>query len=92
MAHTPGPYRVEGGDGYLCIYSAEGTIADIELTRTGCGDNARLLAAAPDLLEALRAYVEEDEMAHACDLLKDDRESPRLIAARAAIAQAEPRP
>ena len=77
--HTPGPWRVGGRGEYLnqlniepCIGVAYGH--DVELIA-----NARLIAAAPDLLEALEALIEDQR----------DASLPVLAKARAAIAKAK---
>lgn len=57
-AHTPGPWR-EGADGNTRVYGPDGMgehsgiVADVFKGRA----NARLIAAAPDLLEALEQNV-----------------------------------
>ena len=76
--HTPGPWRPEsesrspdGSD--LLVTTADGaySIADCRMQCTGVGSvdeaeaNARLIAAAPDLLAELRALVEGIERAAA---------------------------
>jgi hypothetical protein len=70
--HTPGPWAVELPSGYPCsaksnILKPDGTIlARIDY---GIGEteqaNARLIAAAPELLEALRALHEYTRVASA---------------------------
>lgn len=82
MAHTPGPWTVQEGE----VTAAEGDVIIAEMVGRGrpCAvenpieaeANARLIAAAPDLLAALRLIVE-----HSGDPLK---------VAMAAIAKAEP--
>jgi len=80
--HTPGPWTA-GNDGY--IYSAGDIVAD---STFGClpqieGDhNARLIAAAPDLLEALMRLVYTYQP-------RDDYEKQSLVIARAAIRKAK---
>jgi len=70
--HTPGPWRVEpDGQGCDRVVGPRGTVADT----IGNEANARLIAAAPDVLAALKRYVE-----HYGDPLK---------VARVAIAKAE---
>ena len=53
-AHTPGPWAVEIEDGYVCIVSGGITIAEVDGGEAEYIDNAKLLAAAPDLLHALQ--------------------------------------
>jgi hypothetical protein len=95
--HTPGPWKFSHRKGNDGMYRTEvfsdvhGGIAVCGWTLKHCGngvtatyreDNARLIAAAPDLLEALNALV----AAHGSIL--DLRESDELKLARAAIAKA----
>ena len=56
MEHTPGPWSV-GREGWKhqSVYSASGRfLADVSLFYDDAEANARLIAAAPDLLEALQ--------------------------------------
>ena len=58
MPHTLGPWHAdENGDGTHCITAGRG--ADIADTRSSDDEeaNARLIAAAPDLLEACQAVL-----------------------------------
>lgn len=66
--HTPGPWRAEHTGYYWQVSSAEGTVTDacpsqfigggtIENPSPREKANARLIAAAPDLLEALQKLV-----------------------------------
>ena len=76
--HTAGPWRVANG---VQIRSQRDQIAKVWMMRSGEGNaNARLIAASPDLLEALQAFV---KYAEDCN---DD--SHELDKARAAIAKA----
>ncbi len=83
--HTPGPW-INDGDGIVWSESDPiyGWIADC---RNGAQDaNARLIAAAPDLLEALRSMLSEfSVMASPATA----GEIAACEAARAAIAKAE---
>jgi len=91
--HTPGPWRLErttGGHpaviGSAPLHPRGGLVA--ELVAVGQSD-ARLIAAAPDLLAALREVAEAtsgtsaDALGQLVDLMRDT--------ARAAIAKAEGR-
>jgi len=91
-AHTPGPWAVDGTlhSGDLDVISAEGRITMIDDSRaTGWNEptikaNARLIAAAPDLLAALQIVAgiwSHDQTANI------DPESP-LAKVRAAIKKA----
>lgn len=59
VAHTPGPWKKEG----LTICTSQGDIARIPVPNDGgvfdCQENACLIAAAPDMLDALKAAQEE---------------------------------
>lgn len=82
--HTPGPWEVVAVD-----WSEEGN-ARFEIhgiTRTGIAD-ARLIAAAPELLDALRTIVETDFLPGAWN----DQYEAIAKKARAAIAQATGEP
>ena len=79
-------YATASGAGTLPCYdiicrtwSPEHLVASVRLTRSECQANARLIAAAPELLEALKGLLNSDdwERRDAC------------AAARAAIAKAE---
>ena len=82
--HTPGPWVVDpcwdilgntdDGNGMVCQITTDA------VPRAEAEANARLIAAAPDLLEALRAII-EDRYAQKLGILK--------LLARAAIAKAE---
>jgi hypothetical protein len=93
--HTPGPWKAwtskspfkrsgvngltEAGDApfTICIMGTPNKLAETHA-------NARLIAAAPEMLEALRAVVEEFERPH-----DSTRNLPSVMrAARAAIAKA----
>ncbi len=79
--HTPGPWKIEQGGGRgAWIEGTDGEYAALAAGNTDerANANASLIAAAPELLEALEAFVEE--YAWISDKLS--------IAARAAIAKA----
>lgn len=82
-AHTPAPWRIEGTNNGLFIAGAKpGYLAEVRDCGSGdVADNARLIAAAPDLLSALQgvqAAWDENR------LLTSDE----AAAVRAAIAKA----
>lgn len=90
--HTKGPWSFDFGTiGGPSIKSASGVVADVRTygVRTGgpldpvCEANARLIAAAPDLLTALEALVPADMLEHPHDF------GPDWHAARRAIARAK---
>lgn len=65
--HTPGPWQAfidgESGDVMICADNGVERIAD------GVGENnARLIAEAPAMLEALRAFVESAEEGGMCSV------------------------
>lgn len=60
MSHTPGPYKAEIMPYKQCVYGPKGIIAEViqnDLSEQEVVDNTYLLAAAPDMLEALKANV-----------------------------------
>lgn len=66
--HTPGPWHVSNG---VQIRSAKHQICKVWMMRNGEGNaNARLIAAAPELLQALQDIVENssDQGAIECAL------------------------
>jgi hypothetical protein len=88
--HTPGPWEFDdkhsSGFPLLCLYAADnrnpfhGSRSDDEQNA-----NARLIAAAPELLEALRAIT--DQLERIGDT-RYDKDGQYIDAARAAIAKA----
>lgn len=89
-AHTPGPWAYIG----QIVQGPHGEeIATTRLERYTTDErrsaNTRLIAASPELLDALRALVGW----HDCFSLKDgEADLPVVVRARAAIAKAEGRP
>lgn len=58
--HTPGPWAIDSRNGscYVVAPDAATTVAEVKLPTDEQGDaDARLIAAAPDLLAALKAVV-----------------------------------
>jgi hypothetical protein len=91
--YTPGPWDLTMGTQDAAIH-AGGTIAMVDDTMTGWEANAAVIAAAPDLLEALEAVIDDlksgiqdgiDNGAVEAWLVGADA---RLKAARAAIRKA----
>ena len=77
--HTPGPWHIANG---VQIRSNRDQIAKIWMMRDGEGrENARLIAAAPDLLEALIELAD-------CGAEAWGEDRPCVKWARAAIAKA----
>ncbi len=53
--HTPGPWAVETEDGYTSVIFGGILIAEVDGGEAEYLDNARLIAAAPELLKALNS-------------------------------------
>lgn len=85
--HTKGPWSLDFGDGGAVIYEeGVGTIANVPDDLIASSYNAALIAAAPELLAALKRLVEEfGEYYEVCD----DAGQQTMDAAHAAIAKAE---
>ena len=82
--HTPGPWKLTDGSSFVRD-NHKNVIADVWQDSIS---NLRLIAAAPDLLAALRAFVEQrDKLAGFPQAV--DPYSGAYVAARAAIAKAE---
>jgi len=94
--HTPGPWRlIVGAEGYYSVVSECKNLKDEDriicdnteyYPKEATKENARLIAAAPELLEALKAIV--------YGLCKEDEEgliehTEQITNARKAIAEAE---
>lgn len=87
--HTPGPWKATFKAGTYLIQSPEWrTIALAGYTDSEDDANARLIAAAPDLLEAIRSMVDMFER-HIDGREGPDDAAARWDKARAAIAKAE---
>ena len=90
--HTRGPWReVKNKDGTINIVGAkddDGFSGKVALVNNGNAINARLIAAAPDMYEALRlaSGVITGEVMHKQGVVD------ALSAVRAALAKAEPAP
>ena len=101
MSFTPGPWHVSELDGRTVgpvrVLRADGDVPQLQavarvMDRTGEWQaNARLIAAAPELLQALRDLVDDYE-AILGDGLTAETAPAELRTARAAIAKAEGRP
>jgi hypothetical protein len=78
--HTPGPWDIAKGKTYCAIRTYERVIADMRFVNLHYNEaNAHLIAAAPELLDALLLCV---------DALEDGHWQETKQAARAAIAKA----
>jgi hypothetical protein len=89
VKYTPGPWDLDEGD-KSTVYELETSelVAEVDRGRSA-GEteaNGRLIAAAPDLLEALKVFVWPYQEGHGLD----DTERQKL--GRAAIAKAEGKP
>lgn len=80
--HTPGPWELrQSTNGYWFIDHEQGG-EGYTLTKLECGeDDARLIAAAPELLVALEACLQRLDS-------HDEQSVPECLAALAAIAKA----
>jgi len=98
VKHTPGPWKTDSNTitgqytlvfdraGDLVAHTAHGMDpADIDVYGPECEANARLIAAAPDLLAACQELVALWQAEGGRLLLSD---SPSIVRARAAIAKA----
>lgn len=79
--HTPGPWNANGN----YIEDKAGTIAKVMRPE----DNAALIAAAPELLEALENLLDQLHIHHKMNLKKDYSLMLADSVARAAIAKAK---
>jgi hypothetical protein len=93
--HTPGPWLIEEGDDDECyhIYSPDDGIGTMYIAKDidqgkdhGLAD-AKLIAAAPDLLEACKALIDADHYEHFAVRL-NDQEMEGLNKIKAAIKKA----
>lgn len=93
--HTPGPWTAKphGNHCFLMSENAQGfyCVCDVDTATEQGRANARLIAAAPDLLEALTELVTRRERASAKVGGSPDGSDNRYARARAAIAKAEGR-
>jgi hypothetical protein len=78
-AHSPGPWRWAERDGDDCLLDAAGEEV-IAGERACLSADARLIAAAPELLEALRGVLlrplAQEPIAAACALIRRIEEAP----------------
>jgi hypothetical protein len=84
--HTPGPWSLNDDASHPWVVECQTNIPGHlgEVCKVGYLPNARLIAAAPDMLEALRNLLSLFEAIDGGD--NDD--APEFIAARAALAKA----
>lgn len=84
--HTPGPWRISSGCDRWVVQEKGGCIACVEQDRKFGEANARLIAAAPELLEALTSLLDASQrnQEHYSEEAHDIAESR----ARAAIKKA----
>lgn len=96
--HTPGPWIVASDETVTVRDAQDGGIASCgwlksrltgpRRTSAEVHANARLISAAPDLLEALRAFVEDGFSLHEVERRTDPGTYAAIVKARAAIAKA----
>ena len=89
---TPGPWFAVAStetDNFWSIKTPIGDIAYLTLEPNNLWGNAHLIAAAPELYEALEEFIEAYCRA-GCDLTREERieDRKRLIKARAALKKA----
>ena len=87
MAHTPGPWKVDKS-GFNVIRSTAPITIAMTQPSTHMKANARLIAAAPELLEALKTL---DNIERGMQGWHEDAKANVWARARAAIAKAEGR-
>lgn len=96
MKHTPGPWRFQrehtvsfdgSGDVAFPIYNTSGKFAHVATAMSEA--NARLITAAPELLEACKAALEFTPAAWKNLKQTHDAENEYVVRLRAAIAKAE---
>ena len=92
MVHTPGPWDIQdplgGGSRNKWIYADGLFIAEVDGEREEAEANGRLIAAAPDLLAALKDAVEYIELQLECSG-EDTGEGAMIRLFQKAIAEAE---
>lgn len=96
MAHTPGPWTMhQWGDNDYEINDAEGTVCNVPgfdddtVDREKAEPNARLIAAAPELLDRLKSMVSGAECE--CDTADEEHPLCDICWSRQVIAKAEGR-
>ena len=83
--HTPGPWHIADGS-KLMVHAGDVWVASTMGVRGDTGEaNARLIAAAPDLLEALYPFVAQNTSE---EFITITVKSAHVTRARAAIAKA----
>lgn len=99
MAHTPGPWEAVGNLVRSPMHQPEGLPRGVQIVE--CKDgyyqpftdeakaNARLIAAAPDLLEAVKLFLEYAEQEGTDAFVRMVLYNEALSAAKAAITKAE---
>lgn len=89
--HTPKPWKITGDK--LCVALKNNKYISImlgEFTKEEAEANARLIAAAPELLDVVQAYIDQGADEHA-ELDGHDPEHCNYCAALDALAKAEGR-
>lgn len=92
MSHTKGPWRVVFGwteDHHAIVGLDANEVATIDCLSNASSENARLIAACPDLLDALVTALPYVEMALEDSAYKPGAVDRVLVQIRDAIAKAE---
>ena len=87
-AHTPGPWTIPARDSGVTVNASHGIVAEVYAVDVGTTQqaNAKLIAAAPDMAEALRNFIgfaKYHEMEKA-----NPRLQLQMLGMRAALAKA----
>lgn len=91
MKHTPGPWKYENdSQGFICDSSGSDVVADAWYSRDHEVQeaNARLIAAAPELLECLIWAMEQGHLTYHARTKSNVAHCDAVDRARAAIAKA----
>lgn len=84
MEHTKGEWEVSKGIDGAVIYEPDtGTVASVPMDLQGWEANAQLIAAAPDLYDALLLYIDD------CEIEELEYNDDAYKAAKKAIAKAD---
>jgi hypothetical protein len=87
--HTPGPWDIAKGKTYCAIRTDERVIADMRLVGLHHNEaNARLIAAAPELLDALQAALEALRGSAGFDEINNAKKQVKAAIAKATGEQA----
>lgn len=91
-SHTPGPWTLDEDGGYYILCNRNGSAVLLTHLRGVGGKDAHLIAAAPQLLDALKAVLRDYTDLREAAVEKHERQqTPSQKLARAAIDRAEGR-